>query len=35
MYTAVVLIFSLGLTALMYYPFKIISGKLQEYSLQL
>lgn len=34
-YTAVVLIFSLGLTALMYYPFKIISGKLQEYSLQL
>ena len=34
-YTAVVLIFSLGLTALMYYPFKIISRKLQEYSLQL
>ena len=34
-YTAVRVDLSLGLTALMYYPFKIISRKLQEYSLQL
>lgn len=35
LYTAAVLVLSLGCASLMYYPFKMISRKLEEYSLQL
>ena len=35
LYTTAVLVLSLGCASLMYYPFKMISRKLEEYSLQL